>query len=558
MGEDEAGTLDALKGIRRELVAPEIAKHKGRIVKLMGDGLLAEFGSVVGAVECAVAIQTAMPQRNAARPPERRIELRIGINLGEVIVEGRDIYGDGVNVAARLEALAEPGGICIADRVHEQVEGRLDCRFTDAGEQTVKNIARPIRVWRWSEALSASGPTSSSTASLPLSAKSSIAVLPFNNMSGDSEQEYFSDGITEDIITALSRFRSLLVIARNSSFTFKGQSIDMKEVGLKLGAAYVVEGSVRKAGNRVRVTAQLIDAESGGHVWAERYDRDLDDVFAIQDEIVEQVVWKVTHQLEETEIARVQRKQTSPDAYDLYLLGTAHLFRFTPEDAAKAIELLQQAIELDPPFSPAHMRLALAYLGKGIGSDSRAREVENYEMGVASAKAALALNESDENAHAILAQLYNLLHRRADAKRHIDRAVELNPNGIFVVFLKTYDLLWSSCLEEAEEWISRAIRLDPVKPGYLFEPMGLIAYLLGRFEEAAECFLRIPPAYPYHHAELAAALAQAGRMDEARHHVAEALRLWPGGTIDTLLTEPWEPTARSKLVEGLRKAGFPD
>jgi len=559
MGEDEVGTLDVLKAIRKELVAPEIAKHKGRIVKLMGDGLLAEFGSVVEAVECAVAIQTAMPIRNSGTTAEREILLRIGINLGDVIMEGRDIYGDGVNVAARLEGLAEPGGIALSGYAHDHIAGKVNIVFEDCGAHELKNISHPIPVWRWSETAPAKSAASTVKPDLAVHEKASIAVLPFNNMSGDPEQEYFSDGITEDILTALSRFRSLLVIARNSSFTFKGQSVDMKEIGRRLGAAYVVEGSVRKAGNRVRVTAQLIDTESGGHVWADRYDRDLDDVFAIQDEIVEQVVWKVARQLEETEIARARRKQTTTDAYDLYLLGTAHVNRFTPEDAAKAVELLQRAIELDPQFSPAHTRLAMAYDLLGIAQISRKRQVENYELGVASARAALALNESDEKAHAILAQLHNLLHRRADARHHIDRAVELNPNEASVVFFKAYDLLWSNRLEEAEDWISRAMRLDPLKLGAVFEIMGLTAYFLGRFDEAAECFLRMPPAYSYHHAYLAAALAQAGRMDEARQHVAEALRLAPDNTIEAILVcDPWEPATRSKLEEGLSKAGLPD
>jgi len=559
MEKDEAGTIAALKSHRSAFIDPLIAEHGGRIVKLMGDGALVEFASVVDAVACAVAVQQGMPTRNADTPEDKRIVFRIGVNLGDIVIDGDDIYGDGVNVAARLETLAEPGGISISGTVHEHIAGKLDQAFADAGEQMVKNIARPIRVWRWTAGDPVAGTVASSASSLPLSDKSSIAVLPFNNMSGDPEQEYFSDGITEDIITALSRFRSLLVIARNSSFTFKGQSANVKEIGRQLGAAYVVEGSVRKAGNRVRVTAQLIDAESGGHVWADRYDRDLDDVFAIQDEIVEQVVWKVARQLEETEIARARRKQTTTDAYDLYLLGTAHVYRFTLEDGVKAVGLLKQAIELDPQFGPAHMRLAMAYDLLGIAQVSRESEVENYELGVASGEVALALNEGDEKAHAILAQLYNLLHRRADARHHIDRAVELNPNETSVVYFKAYDLLWSNRLEEAEEWISRAMRLDPIKLGSLFEIMGLTKYLLGRFDEAAECFLRIPPAFAYHHAHLAAALAEAGRMDEARNHLAEALRLGPEGyTIDAILSDPWEPAAQEKLAEGLRKAGLPD
>ena len=301
MGEDEAGTLAVLKAHRAECVDPEIAAYQGRIVKLMGDGALVEFPSAVAAVECAVAVQRGMAERNAEVPEDRRIAFRIGINLGDVIIDGDDIYGDGVNVAARLQELADPGGVCVSANIHEQVEGKLDVAFDDRGEQTVKNIARPVRVYGVTDGEAG---TPIGQPALPLPDKPSIAVLPFVNMSGDAEQEYFSDGITEDIITELARFRSLFVIARNSSFSFKGQAIEAKEIARRLGVRYLVEGSVRRAGNRVRITAQLIDAAHDTHLWAERYDRELEDIFAVQDEVTQAIVTAIEPELASAERAR--------------------------------------------------------------------------------------------------------------------------------------------------------------------------------------------------------------------------------------------------------------
>ncbi len=355
MGADEEGTLAALKAHRRELVDPTIAEHRGRIVKTTGDGLLAEFASVVDAVRCAVAIQEGMAERDAAVPEDRRIAFRIGVNLGDIIIDEDDIYGDGVNVAARLEGLAEPGGICIGRAARDQVRDRLDLDLEDIGEQAVKNIARPVRVFR----VKLPAPEAEAPAALALPDKPSIAVLAFANMSGDPEQEYFADGIAEDIITALSRFRWFFVIARNSSFTYKGQAVDVKQVARELGVQYVLEGSVRKAGNRVRITAQLIDALTGRHVWAERYDRDLTDIFAVQDEITETIAGAVAPSFVSAEARRAERKRPEDlDAWDLALKGNWHLAQSGRENVAAAVSLFEAAIarELEKRGRPQRAR----------------------------------------------------------------------------------------------------------------------------------------------------------------------------------------------------------
>jgi adenylate cyclase len=350
MGADEEGIPAALKAIRRELVDPRILEHRGRIVKTTGDGLLVEFASVVDAVRCAVEIQQAMPARNTGLGANNRIELRIGINLGDVIVEGDDLYGDGVNIAARIEALADAGGVFVSNTVHDHVRDRLPFVFADLGEQQVKNIARPVRVYGVRDA-AAKSPTATSPP-LPLPDKPSIAVLPFANMSGDPEQEYFADGMVEEIITALSRIRWLFVIARNSSFTYKGQAVDVKQVGRELGVRYVLEGSVRKGGNRVRITAQLIDALTGTHLWADRFDGSLEDVFELQDQVAISVAGVIEPTLRQTEIERARRKRPdSLDAYDFYLRALPYAFAAMPEDADKALPLLDKAIELEPDYA---------------------------------------------------------------------------------------------------------------------------------------------------------------------------------------------------------------
>jgi adenylate cyclase len=358
MGADEEGTLAALKELRRELADPRIDEHRGRIVKTTGDGVLVEFASIVDAVRCAVAVQRGMAAHNAAVPIDRRIEFRIGINLGDIIVEDDDIFGDGVNIAARLEALAEPGGICVSRVVRDQVHDKLDFAFEDRGEHQIKNIARPVHVYRIP--ISESAPVK---APLPLPDKPSIAVLPFANMSGDPEQEYFVDGMVEEIITALSRIRWLFVIARNSTFTYKGRPVDVKEVGRQLGVRYVLEGSVRRAGQRVRITAQLIDALTGTHLWADRFDGSLGDVFELQDQVAVSVVGVIEPALQVAEMRRsAARPTTDLGAYDLYLRALATFFPTTKERVLEALGLLDQALAIDRHYGPALSWAATCHL----------------------------------------------------------------------------------------------------------------------------------------------------------------------------------------------------
>ena len=366
MGEDEEGTLAALRAIRRELGDPKIKEHRGRIVKTTGDGLLIEFASVVDAVRCAVQTQRDMATRNAGIPPERRIEFRMGINLGDIIVEDGDIFGDGVNIAARLEALADPGGICVSRVVRDQVRDKLDFSFADMGEQQVKNIARPVRAHRVLVAAEAVAPASAgdliTTSARPVAQKPSIAVLPFANMSGDAEQEYFSEGITEDIITNLSRNRAFFVISRSTSFTYKGPAVDVGKMARELGVRYVVEGSVRRAGNRVRITAQLIDAETGHHLWADRYDHELADVFAVQDEIAQSIAGAIAPGIISAEIRHAQLKDPGQlGAWDRTVRAHWHIRRFTQSDLAEARRLLEEAVALDPTNSMALADLAFAH-----------------------------------------------------------------------------------------------------------------------------------------------------------------------------------------------------
>ena len=374
MAADEAGTLSELNALRRDIIDPTIANHNGRIVKLIGDGALVEFASVVDAVECAVAIQQAMAQRNAHRPEDRRIVFRIGINVGDIIIEGDDIYGDGVNVAARLEGLAEPGGICISNSVREQVLNKVPISFADLGEKTVKNIERPIRVYYvvLNDTSVVTAPLVAATTVPAQAQRKSIAVLPFVNMSGDAEQEYFADGISEDIMTALSKISGLFVIARNSSFTFKGQAVHVADVGKKLGVRFVLEGSVRKAGNRVRITAQLIDAASAGHIWAERFDRELTDIFAVQDEVTKEIVAALALNLTSSEQQQLASDAPhNPEAYDFFLRGRELWHLQTRETNAEARATLHRAIELDPNFAPAYALLAIAHMRDYLKSMER-------------------------------------------------------------------------------------------------------------------------------------------------------------------------------------------
>jgi adenylate cyclase len=388
MGEDEEGTLAALRAVRRELADPKIAEHRGRIVKTTGDGLLVEFASVVDAVRCAVEVQREMIARNAATPAERRIEFRMGINVGDIIIEDGDIFGDGVNIVARLEALAKPGGICLSAAAYEQVRDRLDLAFDDLGEQQVKNIARPVHVfavrvgpragacpWQGTGGPLAGGTPALQPTPLPLPDKPSLAVLPFQNLTGDAEQEYFVDGMVEEITTAIARLPWLFVIARNSAFTYKGKAVGVKQVAQELGVRYVLEGSVRKAGNRVRITGQLIDTATGAHIWADRFDGGLDDIFELQDQVASGVAGAIEPKLRQSEIERASRKPTANlTAYDLYLRALAQSYRYTDKGVAEAVVLAQQALAIDPSYAPA------AALVAGVGGSSGLTGGEHRRM----------------------------------------------------------------------------------------------------------------------------------------------------------------------------------
>jgi adenylate cyclase len=563
MGEDETGTLERLKSLRRELVQPKITQRKGRVVKLMGDGLLAEFPSVVEAVLCAVDIQRAMPEREADLADDRRIRLRIGINLGDIIVEGSDIYGDGVNVAARLEALADPGSVCISGTVFDHVKGKVGLDFADLGEREVKNIDQPVQVYRIvlesdAGARDTAGTFTVTAAPSEPTDKPSIAVLPFVNMSGDTEQEYFSDGITEDIITELSRFRSLFVIARNSSFHYKGQSPKVHDVGRELGVDYVVEGSVRKAGKRVRVTAQLVEAKSGNHIWAERYDRDLEDIFAVQDELVDEIVATVPGQLDAAAIQRARRRPVENlTAYDHVLRGDWLLYQ--DYGSRDALALYEKAIEIDPLCARAYTRLAAFHAYSvfvhGVSVEDAAQTARSL------AERALDLDPSDPAVQATVAEAYILVGEHDLARSHIEKAIKLNPNEYIVMHFAGLVLGYLGDHDDALRWLDKNSRHDPAPGDSLREKYFDTSYMARRYEEAIEAVRgwRDPPCHMY--AEIAAAYAQLDRMDDAQAALANYQRAQPPGFDPVQVTHAHARMCalkedRDHWLEGYRKAGL--
>jgi len=485
MGADEEGTLECLKALRRELLDPKIAEHKGRIVKTTGDGMLVEFPSVVDAVRCAVEIQEGMTERNAEVQEARRIEFRIGINLGDVIVEGDDLYGDGVNIAARVEALADAGGVFVSNTVHDHVRDRLPYVFEDLGEQQVKNITRPVRVYRIRDARAATAPSAPAPPTLPLPDKPSIAVLPFANMSGDTEQEYFVDGMVEEIITALSRLRWLFVIARNSSFTYKGQAVDVKRVGRELGVRYVLEGSVRKAGNRVRITGQLIDAETGAHLWADRFDGSIEDVFELQDKVAASVAGVIEPTLQMAEVHRSARRPTNDlAAYDLYLRAYALMLspaRRLPE----VLDLLDRAIEREPDFGPALAWAAICHIVCDFNSWTDDPK-ENWCKGVQRGRRALQVAGDDP---AILANAaFALAYLGEDIGAMIalaDRALLLNPSFARGWHASGAVRLIAGQSDLAIEHFENSLRLSPrARVGWGWFGIGAAHFAMRRFEDA--------------------------------------------------------------------------
>jgi TolB-like protein/Flp pilus assembly protein TadD len=560
VGIDEEGTLEQWKTHWRELLEPKINQHHGRIVRITGDGLLVEFTSVIAAMRCAVEVQRAMHERNTDVPQEKRIEFRMGINVGDIIIDGTDMWGDGVNVAARLEALSEPGGICVSSRVHEDVCGRMDVAFEDTGERQLKNIARPVRVYR----VRLNGTAQASAPALPN--KPSIAVLPFNNISGDPEQEYFADGLVEEIITALSRIHWLFVIARNSSFTYKGRAVGVKQVGRELGVRYVLEGGVRKAANRVRITAQLILAVTGAHLWADRFEGALDDIFDLQDQVTASVVGAIAPKLEQAEVERAKHKPTeSLDAYDYFLRGVASLHLRTRESNTEALRLFNRAIEIDSDFSSAYGMAAWSYAERKSERWMLDRARETAEAAWLARKATeVGRDDAIALARAGFALAY-VVHDVDAGAAFIDRALRLNPNLADAWHFSGWVRVYLGEPELAIEHFARAMRLSPLDPLTFIAQIGIAFahFFAGRYDDAsswAEKALREKPEYHPALRIAAASNALAGRMDEAHSAMARSLRLHPTPHISNLKDQ--FPLRRSedlaRYTEGLRKAGLPN
>jgi TolB-like protein/Flp pilus assembly protein TadD len=569
MGIDEAGTLGRLKALRREIMDPAIAAHAGRMVKLMGDGALVEFASAVDAVTCAIEIQKRIREHDASGAEGNRIEFRIGINVGDIIVEGDDIYGDGVNVAARIQALADPGGIYISRGAAEQVRDKVPIKIETRGEQTVKNIARPIEVFcimaDERDTITVTLPVPGTAAQSPVvTDKPSIAVLAFNNMSGDHDQEYFSDGISEDIITNLSRNRVFFVISRSTSFTYKGAAVDVAKVARELGVRYVLEGSVRRAGNRVRITAQLIDAASGHHLWADRYDRELADVFVVQDEIARNITGAIAPGIISAEMQHAQRKDPSQlDAWDHIMRAHWRIRRFTQDDMAEARRLLTQAIALDPANSMALSDLAFACHFEAVFGWGDGPAASHAVLGEAARKA-VAMDDSDAAAHTALA-IYDLFSgRHEESRRRLRRALDLDPDSVFARGYLGASYAFSGDYEAALPHLDEAIRLSPRDPLLIIWHVckGWAALLTQRYEEAvgfATLAAEANPEFPDIYAVLAAANGQLARVDAAHAALDQLSRRMPALTTnDERLSRPLErPEHRESFLEGLRKAGMP-
>jgi adenylate cyclase len=562
---DEEGTLRHLKRLRKELFEPLVAEHGGRIVKLMGDGALVEFPSAVDAVRCAVQFQTSIAESNMSAPVERRMEFRIGVNVGDIVVEGHDILGDGVNVAARLESLAEPGGVFISDIVHQSISGKIDVGFESLGEQHVKNISRPVHAFRALLLGSASRAEPGGHNGLSFPDKPSIAVLPFENMSADSEQEYFADGITEDVITELSRLRGFFVIARNSSFVYKGRVVSIADVARDLGVRYVLEGSVRRAGNRVRVTAQLIEASSGSHLWAERYDRTIEDIFELQDELTRQIVAALEPSMMSAEAERSERQRPeNVDAWGYVARAMPLIWTWSADETMAAEKLLRKAIELDPNYARAHSVLALGYVNNAWFG--RFGPNENFaKRAFEEAKVAVQLDGADPWGHLALGFVYGYRRKSQDSFAEIEQALKLNPN--FALAHAYYGLVlgWAAESERALQHIDLAERLSPrdVINAHYPTLRGVAYFATGDYAAAAACArqtIRLRSDATGAHRVLAASCGLLNASDEASVAFARLRELQPDITLRWVETElPISSTEfRQRYVEGLRVAGVPE
>jgi adenylate cyclase len=563
MGADESGTFSALKAHRKELFEPKSRQYGGRTVKLMGDGTLMEFASVVDAVLFAVEVQCAMREQNADVPAERQLVYRIGINIGDIIVEGDDIYGDGVNIAARLEGLSEPGGICVSRNVFNQVKNKIEVGFEDLGDQQVKNIEEPVRVYKVT-----TGPYERHKGDLAIvpgatacaAEKPAIAVLPFDNMSGDPEQEYFADGITEDLITELARFQNLVVIARNSTFTYKGKATRIKDVARDLGVHYVVEGSVRRAGNRVRVTVQLIESKSEKHVWAERYDRELTDIFEIQDEVTKAIIGALPSRLEAADIERIKRKPPQDlAAYDYVLRSKILHHQGTKEANAEALQVLDKAIEVDPDYAQAYAWKACTLrqaILRGYAEEPDAFNAQRIE----NAEKALALDENDMECLRILCEIHMEQEDLDKAEHYHDRAFALNPNDPRMLAQRGELMVWLGRPEEGVEWVQRAMQLDPFGANGFAHLLGRALRADRRYEDAITAYKQVRTVRYQHHAEIAACYAATGNDHEAAKQKAEILRLNPEFSTEKYVASLSYKNAadREHLRDALRGADLPE
>jgi adenylate cyclase len=558
MSEDEAGTLAALREVRSTIVEPLVSQFGGRIFKLMGDGALIEFPSVVNAVQCSVEIQNALATRSPDWPDGRRIELRAGVNLGDVIAIGSDLYGSGVNLAARLQGLAEPGGVCISAAVHEHVGGTQNWTWKDMGEQLVKNLAKPVRVYGF-----ASKTPTESVQPLPQKrltrSRPSVAVLPLANMSGDPEQEFFADGLTEEILTALSRFRGLLVISRNSTFKYKGQPIDIRQVSRALGSDYIIEGSVRKTADRVRVTVQLIDGETDQHVWADRYDRNLTDIFALQDEIATAVVATLPGRIEAATRDIVARKQTDNlHAYECVLAGKTLHHRSTAESNEAAQAMLDRAIELDPNYAHAHAWKACV-IGQRWANGWCADRDATWAMVTRELEIAMSLDENDSDVQRLLAAVCLVSNEHERALYHQERALALNPNDDLIVVQQGELLTWMGKADEGISWILKAMRLNPYHPERFWNHLGRSYFVARRYNDAIGAFRRITVPDQFHFAFMAAIEAKLNNLAATSHYIREVLAREPGFSSSSYVQalHYMRPEDAEHHLEALVAAGLP-
>jgi adenylate cyclase len=559
MGDDEVATVRTLSGYR-EVIAGAVGAHHGRVVDMPGDNILAEFGSAVDAVEAALEFQAELARRNAALPEQRRMAFRVGVNLGDLVVEGDRIYGDGVNIAARVESLAPAGGICVSAKVHEEVHRKLALGFEDLGEHALKNIAGGVRVYRVTGTGIEARPAAAAAAPAERQVKPSIIVLPFVNMSGAAEQEFFVDGLTEDILTYLSRFRDLFVISRNTSFKFKGQAVDVKKVARELGVQYVLEGSVRRAANRVRISAQLIDAESDHHVWAERYDRDLEDIFALQDEITSAIVATLPGRMEAAARDRAERKPTgNMAAYECVLEAKVLHHRSNKDDNRRALKLIERAVELDPKYAHAHAWTACILgqqWGYGWCQDLKANELAiEKELDIA-----LALDENDSDVQRVLAALHLIRNNHDKSAYHQNRALSLNPNDDLIVVQQGEILTWIGQPEEGVPWIQKAMRLNPYHPLRFWSHLGRAYFAARRYAEALQALGHLTAADAPTQTLIAACHAYLGSASAAAAHMQEALKKDPAfnwtAYAATLHYRDAPDLAHHR--EGALKAGLPE